>query len=190
MEGEYFMKDNKVLQAIYDRRSIRKYKDRPLTKEQIYNLVEAALISPSSMNMQPWHITVLTNRSTILEWERAIVQHFIDINNEFVVEHNKSRGNKIFYDAPAIFVISMEEGKAMDVGIVAQSIALAAKGMGLDSVILGFPRVSFEPKYNDKWKKTLGFPENHIYGISVAIGYGDEAGREREPDMSKVSYLD
>ncbi len=106
------------------------------------------------------------------------------------LEHNKSRNNKIFYDAPVVFVISMQENKAMDVGIMAQSIAIAAKGMGLDSVILGFPRVSFEEKYQEKWKQTLDFPEGYVYGISVAVGYGDEDGRVRKPDMDKVSYLD
>ena len=183
------MKNNPVLEAIHNRRSIRKYKDTPLTDEQIQALVEAALISPSSRNMQPWHITVLTNRSTILDWEKEIVQYFIDANVEWAIEHNKSRNNKIFYDAPAVFVISMEKDKGMDVGIVAQSIALAAKGMGLDSVILGFPRVTFEPKYHGKWEKDLKFPDDYVYGISVAVGYGDETGREREPDMSKVTYL-
>lgn len=184
------MKDNQVLKAIHSRRSIRKYKDKSLTQEQIDELVRAALISPSSINEQPWHLTVLTNQATILEWEKEIIQYFIDKDVEWVVKHNESRGNKIFHDAPAVFVISMEEGKEMDVGIMAQSIALAAKGIGLDSVILGFPRVSFDPKYNDKWQKTLNFPKDYVYGVSVAVGYGDESGRDRQPDMSKVSYLD
>ncbi|NLM03922.1 MAG: nitroreductase [Clostridiales bacterium] len=184
------MENNSVLQAIHSRRSIRKYKDKALSQEQIKALLDAALISPSAMNRQPWHITVLTNKSIILEWEKEIVQYFVDTKNEKMVEHNKARGNKIFYDAPVVFVISMEDGKGIDVGIMAQSIALAAKGMGIDSVILGLPRVSFDPKYEGKWYKTLKFPENHVYGISVAVGYGDEPGRQREIDMSKVSYVD
>ena len=48
--------------GIFDRKSIRKYKDTPLSKEQIERLVEVALISPSSRNGQPWHLTVLTNK--------------------------------------------------------------------------------------------------------------------------------
>lgn len=178
------------MKIFYSRRSIRKYKDMPLTEDQIDSLVKAALLSLSAMNMQSWHITMLTNRETILDWEKEIVQHFIDIGDTQIIEHNKARNNKIFYDAPAVFVVSMEENKGIDVGIVAQSIALAAKGMGLDSVILGLSRVSFEPKYADKWSKILKFPENHVYGITVAVGYGDETGKERKSDMSKVDYLE
>ncbi len=98
-------------------------------------------------------------------------------------------GNKIFFDAPLVIVISMEEEKGMDVGILVQSLALAAKGMGLDSVILGFPRVSFDSVFDKKWNEKLCFPENYVYGISIAIGYGDEEGRSRQVDPSKVSYL-
>lgn len=184
------MQNNKVLEAIRSRRAIRKYKDKDLTGEQIDALVKAALLSPSALNEQPWHITVLTNRDIILEWEKTIVQHFVDTNNHRFIEHNKSRNNKIFYDAPVVFVISMRENKAMDVGIMAQSIAIAAKGMGLDSVILGLPKVAFEARYEGKWSRKLGFPQDYVYGISVAVGYGDEPGRNREPDMDKVSYLD
>ena len=184
------MEKNKVLEVIHSRRSIRKYKDKDLSKDQIDILLEAGLMSPSALNEEPWHITVLTNKEIILEWEKTIVDYFIDLGNHWAIDHNKSRNNKIFYDAPVVFVISMKENKAMDVGIMAQSIALAAKSMGLDSVILGLPRVSFDPKFNGQWEKTLKFPENYTYGISVAVGYGDEAGRLRKPDMEKVSYLD
>lgn len=184
------MTENPMLESIYSRRSIRKYKDQDLSKEQVDALVKAALLSPSSMNMQPWHLTVLRDQDLISDWEKDIIQHFLDLGNKKIIAHNESRNNKIFYDAPLVFVISMEEGKEMDVGIMAQGIALAAKAMGLDSVILGFPRASFEPKYKDKWKKALKLPDNYVYGIAVAVGYGDEAGRDREPDMSKVSFID
>lgn len=184
------MENNKVLEAIHNRRSIRKYKEEDLTKEQIKALLEAGLVSPSSLNEEPWHISVLTNKSIVLEWEKAIVQYFIDSKNQRLIDHIKSRNNKIFYDAPVVFVISMKENKAMDVGILAQSIAIAAKGMGLDSVILGLPRVSFEPIYGERWEDKLGFPQGYVYGISVAVGYGDEDGRIRKPNMDKVSYID
>ena len=182
--------NNPVLDAIHNRRSIRKYKADMPSKEIIQELVKAALISPSSMNQQAWHLTVLTNQELILEWEKDIVQYFIDMKKDSISERIRSRKNKIFYDAPLVFVISMEEDKSMDVGIMAQSIALAAKSIGLDSVILGLPRVAFDPIYENKWHEKLAFPDNHVYGISVAVGYGDAPGIEREIDRSKVTYIE
>ena len=61
--------------------------------------------------------------------------------------------------------------------------------MGLDSVILGFPRVTFLDKYEGKWQKELGIPEDHVYGVSIAVGYADETGRDRDIARSKVSYI-
>ena len=73
---------------------------------------------------------------------------------------------------------------------MAQSLAIAAKGMGLDSIILGLPRVAFEDRYDNKWQEKLKFPPGHIYGISVAIGHGDEKFEMKEIDKSKLLFLD
>ena len=105
------------------------------------------------------------------------------------VEWHAKRNNKIFYDAPVVFVISMEPDKGIDVGIMAQSIAVAAKSMDLGSVILGFPRVVFSEEEGEKWQQRLNFPKGHTYGISVAVGHAAEGGRDREIDKSKVSYI-
>lgn len=183
------MSDNIVLETIRNRRSIRKYRKQTLSTEQIEKLVTAALLAPSARNFQPWQLGVLTEQKLILEFEAAIIEHFQIAGAEWVIAHNEAHGNKIFYGAPAVFVISMEEGKGIDVGIMAQNIALAAKGMGLASVILGFPRVVFSEEYNGIWQTRLRFPKNHVYGISVAVGYGAEEGTEREPDFSKVEYF-
>lgn len=181
--------ENQVLDVIAKRRSIRSYTEQPLRKDQVSALVDAALISPSSQNQQPWHLHVVQDTALILRWERAIIEHFRAEGNTETVEFLKNRDNKIFYDAPAVFVISAKPNTSTDVGIMAQSIALAAKSMGLDSVILGFPRVVFAPEYEGEWQKTLGFPDGNVYGLSVAVGYGDSPGRERSIDYSKVSYL-
>lgn len=179
----------KLLQVIADRRSVRKYKDEPLSEEQIEALVKAALISPSSRNQQPWHLSVITNPDIIRDWEADIVQHYLDVNIEWIVKINAARGNKIFYDVPAVFLITMKEGSELDVGIMAQSLALAAKSMGLDSVILGFPRVAFLDVFEGKWSSKLGVPDGYVYGISVAIGYGDEPPRSRNIDRNKLTYI-
>ena len=42
------------------RRSIRGYKDRPVPRKVIEEIIEVAKAAPSSMNSQPWHVHVLT----------------------------------------------------------------------------------------------------------------------------------
>ncbi|MGH1351868.1 MAG: nitroreductase [Methyloligellaceae bacterium] len=45
---------------VRERRSIRGYKKDPVPKEIIREIIDVAKGAPSSMNTQPWHITVVT----------------------------------------------------------------------------------------------------------------------------------
>ena len=48
-------------------------------------------------------------------------------------------------------------------GLVAQTIMLAAKGMGLDSC----PMIGFDP---DKFAELIRLPEDHVIGLCIAVG--------------------
>lgn len=182
--------NNSVLECIKNRRSIRSYTDKKLTDEQVEALVCSALISPSSMNKQPWNISVMQNTDQILEFERDIVEFFAKNGPQAATDRIASRNNKIFYNAPLVFVISVESVEGLiDVGILAQSVSLAATSMGLGSVILGLPRVAFMGEKSEQWKSDLKIPQGYIYGTCVAVGYTTEKGIDREIDRSKVTYL-
>ncbi len=49
-----------VLEAIRTRKSIRGYKPEPVPKELLREIIETASRAPSSVNTQPWEITVVT----------------------------------------------------------------------------------------------------------------------------------
>ena len=49
-----------VEEAIKMRRSIRKYKDKPISKFYVKKIIEAATYAPSADNGQTWRFTVLT----------------------------------------------------------------------------------------------------------------------------------
>ncbi|MEX2519890.1 MAG: nitroreductase [Paracoccaceae bacterium] len=46
--------------AIMQRRSIRKFLDKPVPKDLLEEIISLATRAPSSMNTQPWHLHVLT----------------------------------------------------------------------------------------------------------------------------------
>jgi len=55
---------------ILDRRSIRRFSDQKIDREQILTLLTAAMYAPSAVNMQPWHFVVIddpTMMETIME---------------------------------------------------------------------------------------------------------------------------
>ena len=48
-----------AIQAILTRRSIRKYKKKPISEKVIKELLEAAMSAPSAGNEQPWHFIII-----------------------------------------------------------------------------------------------------------------------------------
>ena len=54
-----------MLKELFDRRSIRRYTDRPIPKEVITELLHAAMNAPSARNTQSWRFLVITDRKTL-----------------------------------------------------------------------------------------------------------------------------
>ena len=52
-------------EAVMTRRSVRKYKDTPVPREVLEQLLETACWAPSAENMQPWYFVALTQQEDI-----------------------------------------------------------------------------------------------------------------------------
>jgi len=70
-----------VYDAIKNRRTIRKYQQRHVEKEKLMKVLEAARLSPSAMNQQPYAFVVTSDNETIekissacnQEWDTPII---------------------------------------------------------------------------------------------------------------------
>ena len=52
-----------MLDAIAARRSIRKFKNTPVPRHIIEEIIKAGTLAPSSKNRQPWHFVVTTGKA-------------------------------------------------------------------------------------------------------------------------------
>lgn len=52
-----------MLNAISERRSIRKYKDIPVPQDLIEEILQAGILAPSSKNRQPWRFVVVSGNA-------------------------------------------------------------------------------------------------------------------------------
>ncbi|MFZ4741685.1 MAG: nitroreductase family protein [Bacteroidales bacterium] len=149
-----------MLEVILTRRSIRKYISKPITNDQVENLLKAAMYAPSARNEQPWHYIVINDRYIL---DKIIEAH--------------PYANMLKEAALAIIVCADEniektEGYwVQDCSAATQNILLAAHAMGLGSVWLGvYPR-----KERILAIKTLfKLPENIKPLSIIAIGHPDE----------------
>jgi len=68
-----------VGEAIRQRRSIRKFLDKPVSRKMIDEILEAARLAPSGSNRQPWRFLVVTDREERAKlrkicWDQAFIE--------------------------------------------------------------------------------------------------------------------
>lgn len=53
-----------IFEALYTRRSIRKYTDEDISDDDLHSMLKAAMLAPSAMNERPWHFVVVREAAT------------------------------------------------------------------------------------------------------------------------------
>lgn len=156
------------MSLIRKRRSIRKFKDRPVAKETLDLILEAALRSPSSRGNNPWHFVVVTDRAKLEALSRA-----------------KPHGAAFLKDAPLGIAVCADAAKSdvwvEDASIAAIIIQLAAESLGLGSCWIQFrERMHGENRTAEEYvAEQLGLPPGLKLLAVVAIGIPDEVKKPR-----------
>jgi len=182
---------NEVLKAIAERYSCRDFADTPLTDVQIETIIEAALAAPSAVNRQPWQVIAVTDKALIDELDAEGMSIIAAAEDKTVYERMMSRGGRMFYNVPCMFVVASDGSSyaAMDGGILSQNIALAAHALGLGNVICGMAGIPFRGPRGDEFKKRLQFPAGYEFGIAILVGTAKSGKKPHELDREKITYI-
>ena len=181
---------NETLSLIASRRSHRAYLPDQLTREQLDALLLAAVQSPSAVNRQPWHFTVVQNAQLLADINAAVREEAL--KNENPGPRFSDPAFNVFYHAPTVLFISGVKDShwtAIDCGIATQNIVIAAESMGLGTVILGLPRFAFEGARAADLERALGFPENHGFVIAISVGKPADTKPEHPVGENKITVL-
>ncbi|MBR3020192.1 MAG: nitroreductase [Clostridia bacterium] len=184
---------NETLNLISSRRSHRAYEQTPLSQEQIDALLKAAVESPSAVNRQPWHFTVVRNQALLDELNKAVWEQMMKRNSDKRSPRFADKDFHVFYHAPCvIFISGMPDNHytPIDGGIAVENIALAAESMGLGSVILGMPRDAFMTEKAEAFRKALLFPEGWDFVIAIAVGVPADTKPAHEVKEDRISFVD
>jgi len=164
-----------VMQAIKERRSIRKYKPDPVSDEAIDTVLDAARWAPSWANTQCWRFVVVRDpevRAKLADTLRARTPG------------KENRAAAAIRSAPVAIVACAELGRSgyykggeqatdkgdwfmFDVALAMQNLALAAHAIGLGTVHVGL----FDAK---EVAKILDVPANVAVVEMTPLGYPDE----------------
>jgi FMN reductase (NADPH) len=164
---------NQVIETILNHRSIRKFEDRPLSKEQIEQIIACAQAASTSSYMQAYSIIGVTDKEKKEKLaELAGNQAYVAENSIFLVFcgdlHRLELAGKM-EDGDVIASLESTEKfmvALIDAALAAQNAAIAAESMGLGICFIGGIRNQL-----DEVKKLLKTPERVIPLFGLAIGY-------------------
>lgn len=197
---------NEILKVIYERRAIRKFKDKPVKKEDIEQLLEAARMAPSAINKQPWKFYILTKKETIQNFSKEITKAakmgILKTGLKEVIKTLIHPGNfhlkdginffkaddPIFHGAPVVIFITSpknNEWAGLDIGMCSQNIMLTAKSLGLDSCPIGLAKFVEQSSVYSQ----LNIPKSEQVNLAIIIGYGDEMPEVHERNKNNAVYL-
>lgn len=160
--------------VLQSRRSIRKYTEEPVSKEDIDLLMHAAMSGPSACNKMPWEFYVITDE-TVLEKLR-----------------NASRYSKIY--APLAIVVCGSLSRALpsqlapywiqDCSAATENILLAATDLGLGTVWCG---IHPQKRAEERVREALDLTEKQIPLNIIYVGHPDQVQEPR--DQYKETYI-
>lgn len=149
-----------MVDIIKKRRSIRSYKKQPVSDEDIYTMLEAAMLAPSAGNEQPWHFIIIDN------------QEIIDkIPNIHPYAKMITQVKKAILICADLNQTKYEDYWVQDCAAATQNILLKGVELGLGTVWLGiYP----DEERVAKFKNLFKLPADIIPFSLVPVGYPDQ----------------
>jgi len=165
------------MNTIFNRRSVRQFKDQKVESDKIESLLRAAMQAPSAINQQPWEFLVVTNKESLVQLSKmspysAMVEKaplaIIVLTNTSIMK------------APQLW--------QQDAAAATENILLQAVDLDLGAVWLGVGTIK---EREDYIKKMFDLPENITPFNVMAIGYSTYENANKfidRYDEKKVHY--
>ena len=192
-----------IFEAIGTQRAMRRLKNDPVSDEDIWKILDAAIKAPSGGNRQPWNFIVVRDPET----KGKIGEYYLDAWNKVYVagagragldDPSKSRVYRSaehlahhLAEAPVLIIATIRTGGG-NVGPTAggsiypavQNLMLAARALGLGTTL-----TSLHKLHEQEVKELLGIPEQVETMALIPVGWpkGRFGAPERLP-VEKVDY--
>jgi nitroreductase len=151
-----------TLNTLSERRSIRKYQDRLVTRESIEQILRVGMSAPSSGNSQPWQFLVVEDKATLdrLSEVRGYAPMLKEASHAIIVCRDMNRKDEF-----------VEDFWIQGCAAATENILLAVQALGLGAVWLGVYPVQ---EIVEGIRALFNLPENIIPFSVVSLGYPAE----------------
>ncbi|HAT71952.1 MAG TPA: nitroreductase [Elusimicrobia bacterium] len=181
---------NPVLEAIRNRRSIRKYLPDQIKDAELKAILEAGAYAPSAHNEQPWHFTVIRDRQLLDRISEKSKELMAAEDTDWIKKMGRDGAFHVFYRAPAVVVVSMRKdamSPLVDCSAAIENMLLAAESLEIGSCWIGLVRYYFSIKSE---LPLLNIPEGYEPCYAVTLGYkAQHPGKPLPRKKNAVSYI-
>jgi nitroreductase len=154
-----------VFKAILKRRSIRKFKDKPITEESVKKLLEAGRWAPTGGNRQPWY--------------------FVETREQKKISSIKMFAAGLGGTPTLIIAICADDTR----NITLMDISMAAENIMLEAVELGLGTCAVASFNKDPVRLLFGIPEDKELILLITIGHpeGEPKLRPKKP-LEEIAF--
>lgn len=160
-----------VMEAIKERRSVRRYQERPVPDEILQEILEAVRLAPSASNRQDWHFVIVKDGEQRRKLAEAAGQPFVGTAPVVIAGLSLNPERIMSCEVPAY---------AVDLAIAMSNITLVAAARGLGTCWIG----AFSQK---KAQEILGVPEKYKIVQLMTLGY--PADQPRPKNRKRVEEI-
>lgn len=168
-----------MLEVIRKRRSVRYYLNKDVEKEKLYEILKAAMFSPTARNLRPWEFIVVTETETKKQLSAATPYA------------------SFAKDAPVVMVICYDTNRGRrfreDCSLCAENIYLETVNQGLGTCFIQIADGTEGDVGNpeDYVKGVLSIPGNYRVQCFLPIGYParfPDPHRDEEFEENRIHY--
>jgi nitroreductase len=170
---------NETVRNLINRRSVKKYSDKPVKREDIETILQAGLYAPTGRNTRDTLFLVVTDkelRDRLSKMNAAVM----------------GAENDPFYGAPVVIVVFADRTRTTTVedGSCAMSNLMnAAFSLGIDSCWVHRAREVFESEEGRNIARSLGIPDEYIGIGNCILGYRDCELNEPAPRTQPIIFV-
>jgi nitroreductase len=185
---------DRLLDLIRLRRSIRRFSNRAVSRDDLMRLLEAARWAPSNHNRQPWRFLVIEDKQQINQLAETVRRGLSEKLKSLPEAAAAYAGEfthyaTFFSNAPVLLVVlhkqpvsvsapllaglkspDLVSGEPLSVAMAVQNLLLAAQALGLGTCVLTGPLLA-----QDALTGELDLPAGHDLTCLVALGYPAES---------------
>jgi nitroreductase len=176
------LQDNEMLRTIYERRSVRRFRDDAIPDDVWEAILEAGRLAPSTVNLQTWSFVEFTQDG----WRDCFARPLpFGASRAVIVLADAHRARRVVEGFPYSPLCEYTVG-VMNASLAAMNMTLAAEALGLGSVMLSETGRSgfYDARY---LAEQLALPAGVVPLMSVVFGWPRGTPPAMPPKLSRAA---